>query len=256
MFFFSPSWSKSRRITKRKMHISPYLKKQCQEVMEKICARPIAQIFFYPVDPVQDDCPNYFDIVKNPMDLGTIKKNLRCNKYKSVSEWKRDMELVWSNSILFHTESSPVGMMALDLREYYHELTKFVSDSYRTAWKLKLIELHQEFALCVKEVNKFRAVTKNRPVVKRDQLCPMLEELPPPQFRRHYKFFTKDEINKLMNDLNSLKVESHIQMITSILKEHEPEMFDENDQIEIDINSLQPTTLRVIRDMVDQIIHS
>ncbi|OHT16014.1 Bromodomain containing protein [Tritrichomonas foetus] len=240
------------------MHLSPYLKKQCQEVMEKICARPIAQIFFYPVDPIQDNCPNYFDIVKNPMDLGTIKKNLRGNKYKSVSEWKRDMELVWSNSILFNTESSSVGIMALELQSYYLKLTKYISDSYRSSWKNQLIELHQEFALCVKEVNKFKAVSlpKIRQVIKRDQLCPILEELPPPQFRRHYKFFSKDEINKLMNDINSLKVESHIQMIASILKEHEPTVFDDSEQTEIDINTLQPTTLKIIRDQVDQIIHS
>ena len=107
-------------------HLSSFLRKQCQSVMNKICARSISQVFYYPIDPIQDNCPNYFDIVKNPMDLGTIRRNLRNNKYTSVAEWKRDMELVWSNSILFNTEDSTVGVMALDLQKYYFKFSFFL----------------------------------------------------------------------------------------------------------------------------------
>ena len=242
------------------MHLKPFLRKQCYDVMDKIYARPISKIFLYPVDPIQDNCPNYFDIVKTPMDLGTIKKNLRGNKYKSIEEWKRDMELVWSNSILFHTENSTVGLMAIELQNYFHELTRYLTDSYRSSWKRQLIELNQEFQTCVKEVSKFHVVQnapKIRQVVKRDQLGPMLEELPPAQVRRHFKFLTKNEIEKLVKDINSLKVESQIQTISDILKEREPNTFDENDDlVDIDINILQPTTLHIIREQIDQFANS
>lgn len=242
------------------MHLKPFLRKQCNDVMDKIYARPISKIFLYPVDPVQDNCPNYFEVVKNPMDLGTIRKNLRGNKYKSIEEWKRDMELVWSNSILFHKETSTVGLMALELQNYFREITKYLSDSYRSSWKRQLIELNQEFQICVKEVNKFHVVQnvpKIRQVVKRDQLCPMLEELPPAQFRRHFKFLSKMEIERLVKDINSLKVDSQIQSIYSILKEKEPNAIDENEDLqEIDINELQPTTLHIIREQIDHFINT
>lgn len=237
------------------MHLSPYLKRQCLDVLEKINARPISKIFLYPVDPLQDNLPDYFEIVKNPMDLGTIKRNLRANKYRTVQEWKQDMELVWSNSILFHSENSAVGMMALELKNYYLELTKYISDSYRSAWKYQLIELHQEFQTCVKEINKFRAAPapKSRQIVKRDQLLPMLEELPPAQFRRHYNCFSAEEIEKLANDINAIKDVQQIQKITLMVKQRDPNLVDENaEQITLDINSLQPALLQSIRDKIDQ----
>lgn len=239
-------------------HLSSFLKKQCQSIMNKICSRSISQVFYYPIDPIQDNCPNYFDIVKNPMDLGTIRKNLRNNKYTSVAEWKRDMELVWSNSILFHQKDSTIGLMALDLQKYYFELTKYLSDSYKSSWKRYLIELHQEFSLCEKEVVKCRRLSsqKVRTVFKRDQLYPIIEELPPPNFRRHFKLFTKEEVDKLISDINSLKEKSHIQMIISLLKEYEPNVIDDSGNFQVNLNELQPKTLYLIRDQVDQLINS
>lgn len=238
-------------------HLSPYLRKQCQEVMEKICSRPTAQFFFYPIDPIQDNCPDYFEIVKFPMDLSTIKKNLRNNKYKSVAEWKRDMELVWSNSLLYNSDDATLGIMTRDLQEYYMGLTKYLSDSYRSAWKYKLIDLQQEFNTYLRELQKCKGIYQNqkvRSISKRDQLHPMLEELPPPQFRRHFQFLKKEEIEQLLRDINSLKEEYELNSIKEILKENEPTVVnDENGHfIPINLNALQPTTLALIQNQINE----
>ena len=49
---------------------------------------------------------DYFDIVKNPMDLGTVKKNLKNNKYKLVEEVLADIQLIWDNCKMYNAEGS------------------------------------------------------------------------------------------------------------------------------------------------------
>ena len=66
--------------------------------------------------------PDYPDIVKNPMDFGTIKKKLNLYAYKSGQEFLDDMKLVFDNCILYNGVSnigynfkqanSEVGMIA------------------------------------------------------------------------------------------------------------------------------------------------
>lgn len=38
--------------------------------------------FLYPVDPVALNIPDYFDIIKVPMDLSTIEQNFKNNYYR------------------------------------------------------------------------------------------------------------------------------------------------------------------------------
>jgi hypothetical protein len=40
--------------------------------------------FNEPVDIVKLEIPDYFDIVKRPMDFGTVKSNLNSNKYLKI----------------------------------------------------------------------------------------------------------------------------------------------------------------------------
>jgi len=49
---------------------------------------------------------DYPQIVKHPMDLGTVKKNFRANKYKLVEEVLNDLQLVWDNCKLYNAEGS------------------------------------------------------------------------------------------------------------------------------------------------------
>ncbi|GME94416.1 unnamed protein product [Ambrosiozyma monospora] len=49
--------------------------------------------FLQPVDPVALDCPTYFDIVKEPMDLGTVGSKLQNGEYENADQFERDVRL-------------------------------------------------------------------------------------------------------------------------------------------------------------------
>ena len=50
-----------------------------------------AWIFRDPVDPEKDGVPNYPDVIKNPMDFGTIKSRLSSNYYHRPQEFIDDV---------------------------------------------------------------------------------------------------------------------------------------------------------------------
>jgi hypothetical protein len=52
------------------------------------------------VFPVQ--IPDYFDIVKSPMDLGTIRQHLEANEYVEPRVLAADVRLVFHNAMLYN----------------------------------------------------------------------------------------------------------------------------------------------------------
>lgn len=67
--------------------------------------RAVAELFREPVDYVGLRLDDYLDVVKNPMDLKTLKKNLDNGKYKNVSQLVRDAVLIFDNCRLYNGDS-------------------------------------------------------------------------------------------------------------------------------------------------------
>ncbi|XP_041352455.1 BRCA2-interacting transcriptional repressor EMSY-like isoform X2 [Gigantopelta aegis] len=81
--------------------------------------------FIKPVDPV--DAPNYYSVVKNPMDFGTIKKKLEAGDYKSFDDFHFDMLLVQKNCYLYNHPQSKVKQDCEEVFSFYEqERTKVI----------------------------------------------------------------------------------------------------------------------------------
>jgi len=89
--------------------------------------------FHTPVDPIKWNCPDYFDIVKNAMDFGTIKTRLNNNIYKRCQDFYDDIKLVFYNCILYNGLESDVGKIGSYLEKefetvcYQHNLFIFMN---------------------------------------------------------------------------------------------------------------------------------
>ena len=66
--------------------------------------------------------PEYFEIIKTPMDFGTVKHRLNINYYHRLQEFIDDMQLVFENCIKFNGEDSQVGKMCKNVREEFKKL--------------------------------------------------------------------------------------------------------------------------------------
>ena len=75
--------------------------------------------FLAPVDTVALNIPHYFDVVKQPMDLGTISSNLANNQYENGDEFERDVRLVFANCYAFNPEGTDVHAMGKKLEAVF-----------------------------------------------------------------------------------------------------------------------------------------
>lgn len=71
--------------------------------------------FLVPVDPVKLNIPDYFDIIKQPMDLGTIKKQLAANEIRSREEFVEKVRLVFDNAVLYNKPYDEVYLNFLNI---------------------------------------------------------------------------------------------------------------------------------------------
>lgn len=58
------------------------------KVIDVIWNKKLSHIFREPVKPTADFAPDYFSIIKHPMDLSTVRSKLRNGDYTSVEEFE------------------------------------------------------------------------------------------------------------------------------------------------------------------------
>jgi bromodomain-containing factor 1 len=73
--------------------------------------------FNQPVDPVALNIPNYFDVVKEPMDLKTIDSRLKTDAYKTIAEFLKDFDTMVGNAVKFNGPDHPVTQHGFHLRQ-------------------------------------------------------------------------------------------------------------------------------------------
>jgi E1A/CREB-binding protein len=98
------------------------LKAVCSEVLKGLQTHQHGWVFNCPVDPVELGLPDYFEIVKKPMDLGTIQKKVENGQYHAIDDFQTDVNLSFDNAMLYNEDGSVVYDMAKELK------VKFVGD--------------------------------------------------------------------------------------------------------------------------------
>ena len=78
--------------------------RQCAKVLRQLMGQPEAVWFNEPVDPVAHGLPTYFDVVRHPMDFGTIKGKLDAKEYRAAKAFIADVKLVFSNAKRFNDD--------------------------------------------------------------------------------------------------------------------------------------------------------
>lgn len=90
----------------------------CLVAVKKMMRHPHAWPFNEPVDPEALGCPDYFEVVRRPMDFGTVRKRLEEGRYRN-GPWEavRDLRLTLSNALTYNPEEDKVHALAKGLTQ-------------------------------------------------------------------------------------------------------------------------------------------
>ncbi|CAB3408513.1 unnamed protein product [Caenorhabditis bovis] len=82
-------------------------------MLRRIVAKDPEEYFAYPV--TAEVAPDYYTIIKDPMDFQTMREKIEDNKYNSVPELRADFELIVSNACLYNQSNTVFHLAALRL---------------------------------------------------------------------------------------------------------------------------------------------
>ncbi|KAE8697107.1 thymidylate kinase-like isoform X1 [Hibiscus syriacus] len=95
------------------------LMKQCEGLLKRLMGHQYGWVFNQPVDIVKLNIPDYFNVIKHPMDLGTVKKKIASDAYGSPLEFHDDVKLTFNNAMTYNPPGNDVHIMADTLNKFF-----------------------------------------------------------------------------------------------------------------------------------------
>ncbi|XP_039902598.1 bromodomain-containing protein 3-like isoform X1 [Simochromis diagramma] len=88
-------------------------------VVKTLWKHQFAWPFYQPVDAIKLCLHDYHKVIKNPMDMGTIKKRLENNYYWSASEAMQDFNTMFTNCYIYNKPTDDIVLMAQALEKIF-----------------------------------------------------------------------------------------------------------------------------------------
>ena len=107
---------------------------------------PIAEPFTVPISSDAPFAEAYFEKIKKPMDLSTVKRNLSNNVYNTIDQWAADFNLVFDNAVSFNGEDDIISSYAMYLKTKFAKRKQELLNQNSRTVELKLIELRNKLA--------------------------------------------------------------------------------------------------------------
>jgi hypothetical protein len=97
----------------------------CRDLIKRMISGPgywtrYVANFKKPVDPVLDNAPHYFDVIKNPMNLNTIKMKMDNGKYSTASEFEADIRLIFQNCYEYWTPKDRIWQECETFEDFFN----------------------------------------------------------------------------------------------------------------------------------------
>ncbi|KAH1089062.1 hypothetical protein J1N35_016319 [Gossypium stocksii] len=220
-----------------------YLMKQCEALLNHLMQHNFGWVFNSPVDVVKLNIPDYFTVIKQPMDFGTVKKKITSGQYASPLDFAADVRLTLSNAMTYNPPGNDVHIMAETLSKYFE-----------ARWKA----IEKKLPITMNLVDAMPSIAAEHPIevernsdilpMKKKKITPKESILKSEPVRQ---MMTDQEKQQLSTELESLLGELP-ENIIDFLREHsstEGQMGEE--EIEIDIDALSDETLFQLRKLLD-----
>ncbi|KAM8979509.1 transcription intermediary factor 1-alpha isoform X2 [Sarcophilus harrisii] len=118
-----PNYSSEKRKSEGHVGLTPIDQRKCERLLLFLYCHEMSLAF---QDPVPSTVPDYYKIIKNPMDLSTIKKKLQVDSpvYTKPEDFVADFRLIFENCAEFNEPDSEVASAGIKLENYFEDLLK------------------------------------------------------------------------------------------------------------------------------------
>ncbi|XP_075689338.1 bromodomain testis-specific protein [Rhinoderma darwinii] len=106
----------NRKKTGRLTNQLQYLEKV---VLKALWKHNFSWPFQQPVDAAKLNLPDYYQIIKNPMDLSTIRKRLEYNYYPRALDCMQDFNTMFTNCYIYNKPGDDIVLMAQELEKAF-----------------------------------------------------------------------------------------------------------------------------------------
>ncbi|XP_077594024.1 bromodomain-containing protein 3-like [Stigmatopora nigra] len=242
----------------------------CKEILKEMLSKKhqaYAWPFYKPVDAQALKLHDYHDIIKYPMDLGTVKEKMNRGEYQDAERFASDVRLIFSNCYKYNPLHHDVVGQARRLQSIFEKRFGNIPEEpigssskvtcsepdatlEQSIEATKIARLKQELEDVHKQLTMFyedpQSQSKDNPDSRHIEASrrswngddPHAEESLP---------MTYDEKHQLSLDINRL---SSVKLghVVRIVQKREPTKCDVNpEEIEIDFEILKPSTLRELQ---------
>jgi len=235
----------------------------CQNILKALMTHKLSWPFLNPVDPIKLSIPDYFDIIKQPMDLGTIKKQLENGNIDSPAVFAQQVRLVWRNALTYNHPNSDIGIMARTLAEFFEDkFGKLPQASTEEKLDRQLQEMASTVESLKKQISDMKNQSKPKPKKQKQNSLPTtpVSAIGSPgsvfdfnediEDNRPMTFEEKKNLSMRINKLPPEKLGKVVEIINeSIEVKADPEA-----EIEIDIDILDPVALRKLERYVNSVL--
>ncbi|KNA16375.1 hypothetical protein SOVF_089660 [Spinacia oleracea] len=235
--------------------------KSCSALLDKLMKHKHGWVFNTPVDVKALGLHDYFTVIKHPMDLGTVKSRLNTNWYKSPKEFAEDVRLTFHNAMTYNPKGHDVYIMAEMISKMFEEkwssveaecmrdLRPSAEASLLTPTSRKAPPVPPSF---LPPVDMARTLDKSESMTKSAGAKPKNPNITPtgrpavpkkPKAKDPNKRdMTYVEKQKLSTDLQNLPSEK-LDNVVQIIRKRNPSLCQNDDEIEVDIDSVDTETL-------------
>lgn len=223
----------------------------CKRFLTTLLKQKRCWVFKKPVDAAALGLHDYHQIVKHPMDLGTVKLKLYNSSYHTPLDFAADVRLTFNNAILYNPRTDDVHRWAVELLDRFEKLFKPVEEMLMASSRQeKQPQLPQGSwnhipTPEIERTNKPRPNVVNSPTVPSSLLPPSRTtmKLPKPSAKDpHKREMSMEEKHKLSIDLQNLP-EEKMPLLLQIMKKRNQHLVLEGDEIELDFGVIDIETL-------------
>ncbi|KAA8526777.1 hypothetical protein F0562_008994 [Nyssa sinensis] len=233
--------------------------KSCSNLLAKLMKHKHGWVFNTPVDAKALDLHDYHDIIKHPMDLGTVKSRLAKNWYKSPREFAEDVRLTFRNAMAYNPKGQDVHIMAELLLNIFEERWAVIEAEYNPDWRYEMVRDAGLLTPTSRKTHPFprpppemRSLDRSESMtmtvdskLKQSNFAPVgrAPVLKKPKAKDpHKRDMTFEEKQRLSTNLQCLPSEK-LDNIVQIIKNSNSALCQHDDEIEVDIDSVDAETL-------------